>query len=122
MGALKIDYREIETLRAAIRPDFTSWSNEVEVTQAMIDDFARLSGDDYWIHTDPKRAKREKPVRRHRGARHAGAVAGRAVSDENAVRGHRFPQHGETTVGPAALSGPGACRQPHPWPLPVYPR
>ena len=52
MPDLQIDYRDIEALRAAIRPDFTGWSNEIEVTQAMIDDFARLSGDDYWIHTD----------------------------------------------------------------------
>lgn len=61
MPDLQIDYRDIEALRATIRPDFTGWSNEIEVTQAMIDNFARLSGDDYWIHTDPGRAKRESP-------------------------------------------------------------
>ena len=32
-----------------------------EVTQADIDDFARLSGDDQWIHVDAERAKRESP-------------------------------------------------------------
>jgi len=32
-----------------------------EVTQAAIDDFARLSGDDQWIHVDVERAKRESP-------------------------------------------------------------
>ena len=32
-----------------------------EVTQEMIDDFARLSGDDQWIHVDVERAKRESP-------------------------------------------------------------
>ena len=31
------------------------------VTQADIDDFARLSGDDQWIHVDVERAKRESP-------------------------------------------------------------
>jgi acyl dehydratase len=31
------------------------------VTQAEIDDFARLSGDDQWIHVDVERAKRESP-------------------------------------------------------------
>lgn len=32
-----------------------------EVTQADIDDFARLSGDDQWIHVDVERAKAESP-------------------------------------------------------------
>jgi acyl dehydratase len=31
------------------------------VTQEMIDRFAELSGDDQWIHTDPRRAQRESP-------------------------------------------------------------
>jgi acyl dehydratase len=31
------------------------------VTQEEIDDFARLSGDDQWIHVDVERAKRESP-------------------------------------------------------------
>src|SRR6201996_6553303 len=56
-----IDYRDIAALQAAHEPDFTGWSNEVVVTQEMIDDFARLSGDDYWIHTDPERAAKESP-------------------------------------------------------------
>ena len=32
-----------------------------EVSQADIDDFARLSGDDQWIHVDVERAERESP-------------------------------------------------------------
>lgn len=32
-----------------------------EVTQADIDDFARLSGDDQWIHVDVERARAESP-------------------------------------------------------------
>lgn len=35
-----------------------------EVTQADIDDFARLSGDDQWIHVDVERAERESPFGR----------------------------------------------------------
>ena len=31
------------------------------VDQALIDAFAELSGDDYWIHTDPERARKEGP-------------------------------------------------------------
>jgi acyl dehydratase len=33
----------------------------VEVSQEMINQFAALSGDDYWIHTDPERARRDSP-------------------------------------------------------------
>jgi acyl dehydratase len=36
----------------------TEWR---EVTQRDIDDFARLSGDDQWIHVDVERAKKESP-------------------------------------------------------------
>lgn len=36
----------------------TGW---IEVTQPMIDEFARLSGDDNWIHVDVERAQRELP-------------------------------------------------------------
>ena len=32
-----------------------------EVTQEMIDDFARLCGDDQWIHVDVERAAKESP-------------------------------------------------------------
>lgn len=31
------------------------------VTQERIDDFARVTGDQQWIHTDPERARRESP-------------------------------------------------------------
>ena len=34
-------------------------SSAVVITQADVDDFARLSGDDQWIHVDPERAVRE---------------------------------------------------------------
>jgi acyl dehydratase len=61
MVETQIDYRDIATLQAALDPEFGGWSNEITVAQEMIDDFARLSGDDYWIHTDPERAARESP-------------------------------------------------------------
>ncbi len=36
-------------------------SQWVEIRQAAIDDFARLTGDDHWIHVDVERAAREMP-------------------------------------------------------------
>ena len=57
----KVDFRDIEALRAAAPEAFSPWSNAIEVTQDMIDAFACLSGDDYWIHTTPGRARQESP-------------------------------------------------------------
>jgi acyl dehydratase len=50
----------IEELRALLGREVgpTDWR---EVTQQDIDDFARLSGDDQWIHVDVERAKTESP-------------------------------------------------------------
>jgi acyl dehydratase len=50
----------IDELRALMGQEVgpTEWR---EVTQRDIDDFARLSGDDQWIHVDVERAKTESP-------------------------------------------------------------
>lgn len=57
----QIDVHDIDALRALVSETFSPWSPELEVTQAMIDGFAELTGDDYWIHTDPDRCRRESP-------------------------------------------------------------
>jgi len=57
----RIDCKDLDAMRALVSSKFSGWSNEVEVTQALIDRFAALSGDDYWIHTDPARARAESP-------------------------------------------------------------
>ena len=56
-----IRFDDIEALRAKISDTFGEWSEPVEVTQAMIDRFAELTGDHQWIHVDVERAKRESP-------------------------------------------------------------
>ncbi|HLG88977.1 MAG TPA: MaoC family dehydratase [Alphaproteobacteria bacterium] len=60
-GSEKIDYRDVDNLRRYARGEFSAWSREITVTQEMIDDFAELSGDHYWIHTDPELARAESP-------------------------------------------------------------
>ena len=35
----------------------------IEITQERIDSFAKATGDIQWIHTDPKRAKKESPYK-----------------------------------------------------------
>ncbi|CAG8863832.1 hypothetical protein PS627_00770 [Pseudomonas fluorescens] len=48
-------------LQSLVSETFSDWSNEIVVDQALIDAFAVLSGDDYWIHTDPQRARKDSP-------------------------------------------------------------
>ncbi|ARQ74952.1 acyl dehydratase [Pseudomonas fragi] len=48
-------------LQALVSDEFSAWSNQVVVDQGLIDSFALLSGDDYWIHTDPERARKHSP-------------------------------------------------------------
>jgi len=36
----------------------------LEIDQQRIDDFARVTGDEQWIHIDPERAARESPYRK----------------------------------------------------------
>lgn len=57
----KIDVKDIDALQALVSEQFSDWSNQILVDQELIDRFAALSGDDYWIHTDPERARKESP-------------------------------------------------------------
>lgn len=57
----QIGHKDLEALRSLVAESYSDWSNAVQVTQDMINQFAALSGDDYWIHTDPERAKRDGP-------------------------------------------------------------
>lgn len=54
-------FDDVDALQELVSPDFGSWSTEVEITQDLINRFAELSGDDYWIHTDPERCKTQSP-------------------------------------------------------------
>jgi acyl dehydratase len=54
-------YDDIEALQEIVSEDFGDWGPELEITQAMIDQFAALSGDDYWLHTDPEKCKEMSP-------------------------------------------------------------
>jgi uncharacterized protein len=56
-----IDVHDLPALRSLISAEFSDWSNSYLVTQELINQFAALSGDDYWLHTDPVRARDEGP-------------------------------------------------------------
>ena len=54
-------YDDIEGLQGLVSEEFGPWSREVRITQELVDQFAALTGDDYWIHTDPEKAKTDSP-------------------------------------------------------------
>ncbi|MGU3629268.1 OB-fold domain-containing protein [Comamonas testosteroni] len=57
----KISVKDIEAMKSLVSEEYSPWSNEFTVSQEVIDEFARLSGDDYWIHTDPVQAREKSP-------------------------------------------------------------
>ena len=54
-------YSDVDALQELVSDDFGPWSGKVEITQALVDQFAELTGDTYWIHTDPEKAKSDSP-------------------------------------------------------------
>ena len=54
-------YDDIEALQDIVSEDFGEWGQNLQITQEMIDQFAALSGDDYWLHTDPEKCKQMSP-------------------------------------------------------------
>ena len=57
----QINFKDLEAMQSLVSESFSDWSNAVEVTQDLINQFAELSGDNYWIHTDPVKARAESP-------------------------------------------------------------
>ncbi|HEY2526239.1 MAG TPA: MaoC family dehydratase [Candidatus Binataceae bacterium] len=58
-----IRFDDIEKLQARVSPEFSAWSNPIDVTQEKINQFADVTGDHQWIHVDVERAKRESPFK-----------------------------------------------------------
>ena len=56
-----INYKDQAGLERLISEEFGDWSRSITVTQRMINDFADLSGDHFWIHVDADRCKEHSP-------------------------------------------------------------
>ena len=54
-------YDDRKALQGLVSDELGSWSEELEITQDLINQFAELTGDNYWIHTDPDKAKTDSP-------------------------------------------------------------
>src|ERR1700733_6825276 len=61
METIKFD--DIEKLRSKVGSEYSGWSQQVEVTQEKINQFADVTGDHQWIHIDIERSKRESPFK-----------------------------------------------------------
>ena len=59
----KIRFDDIAALQAHVSEEFGPWSQPMEITQKVINDFAELTGDRQWIHIDVERCKKESPFR-----------------------------------------------------------
>ena len=92
----EIRFDDIEAIQAHVGEEFGPFGPEVEVSQAMIDQFAELTGDRQWIHVDVERAERESPfgttiahgfltLSLLAGAAAAGPASYRLVDQGNAV-------------------------------------
>jgi acyl dehydratase len=57
----EIRFDDIDTLRSKITEEYGDFSKAVDISQAMVDQFAELTGDHQWIHIDVERAKKESP-------------------------------------------------------------
>lgn len=58
-----IDFKDLAGLETLLSDEFGDWSQSLKITQQMIDDFAELSGDKLWIHTDPERCLEQSPFK-----------------------------------------------------------
>src|SRR5262245_59368865 len=57
----QIKFDDIAALQKRVSEEFGPFGGELEVTQAMINAFAELTGDRQWIHIDVERCRRESP-------------------------------------------------------------
>jgi acyl dehydratase len=59
----KIRFDDIAALQKHVSEEFGPFGEPVEISQAMIDRFAEVTGDHQWIHVDVERAKKESPFK-----------------------------------------------------------
>ena len=54
-------YDDVTGLQELVSEEWGEWSNEFEVTQDVVNQFADLTNDHNWIHVDLERCKKESP-------------------------------------------------------------
>ncbi len=59
----KYDFKDIEGIQAEVTETFGHWSEQITVSQELINQFAELSGDSYWLHTDAEKCAQYSPFK-----------------------------------------------------------
>ncbi len=57
----QFQFDDVPGMQSLVTDEFGAFSEPLEITQDLVNQFAELTGDDYWIHTDPDRAKTDSP-------------------------------------------------------------
>ena len=60
--APRIRFDDLAALEAAVSPDFQAWGPPFRISQDLITAFARMTHDEFWLHVDPERARRDSPT------------------------------------------------------------
>ncbi len=58
----RMRFDDLPALEAAVSTEFCDWGPSFRVTQELISAFARMTHDEFWLHVDPERAKRDSPT------------------------------------------------------------
>jgi len=58
----RIRFDDLAALGAAVTPEFGAWGPPFRVTQELVTAFARMTHDEFWLHVDPERARRDSPT------------------------------------------------------------
>ncbi|GAA4883546.1 MaoC family dehydratase [Ferrimonas pelagia] len=59
----QFNFDDVAGMQALVSEEFGPWSNAVTIDQALINRFAELSGDDYWLHTDVEKCAKYSPFK-----------------------------------------------------------
>ncbi len=59
----EVRFDDLPALQRLVSAEFSPFGPALEITQTMIDHFAKLTRDDQWIHTDEARARQQSPYR-----------------------------------------------------------
>lgn len=57
----EINYKDQDALSALVSEEFSGWSTTIKLDQALINQYAELSGDNMWLHVDVERCAKESP-------------------------------------------------------------
>jgi acyl dehydratase len=61
-GPTRLRFDDLAALESAVSPDFGPWGPPFKVSQELVTAFARMTHDEFWLHVDPERARRDSPT------------------------------------------------------------